>query len=182
MFSDLRGFTARSVTSSEKDLLSALDDYFEAVVEAVRRNSGDVLKFLGDGILAVFPADGSPQEACENAVAAARDALAGIEAKNLSRADKGLDALAAGFGLSFGAVTYGNIGSPDRLDFTVVGAAVNRASRIQDICKTSGKPILLEDRVARHLSFKTAPIGPHMLRGLPGTCELYSVGEIASAD
>ncbi|MEM1400056.1 MAG: adenylate/guanylate cyclase domain-containing protein [Pseudomonadota bacterium] len=174
MFADLRGFTQKTVTWPEADLLAALDDYFEAVVEAVRKNQGDVLKLLGDGVLAMFPAHGSPDTCCQSAVLAAQLAQAGIDAKNRTRSDQGKAPLAAGFGLSFGPVTYGNIGSLDRLDFTVLGVPVNRASRIQDLCKSKGETILLGEEVAQRLSIPTDPIGDHELRGLPGRHAIYA--------
>lgn len=181
MFADLRGFTAKSVAWSEDELLSALDDYFEAVVEAVHKNSGDVLKLLGDGILAIFRDDDTPQLGCHNAVSAAIDATTGLALKNRSRSEYGAEPISAGFGLSFGSVTYGNIGSPDRLDFTVVGAAVNRASRIQDLCKASGCSILMEAEVADRLNTSVASIGQHTLKGLPGKYEIYAAEHVSTA-
>jgi len=166
MFADLRGFTEKSVSWPESALLSALDDYFEAVVEAVHKNAGDVLKLMGDGVLAMFQ-DAAGANGCRNAVMAAGDALAGLETKNQDRLADEKDPLQAGFGLSFGPVSYGNIGSPDRLDFTIVGAAVNRASRIQDLCKTTGRAVLMGSEVAERAGIGVEPVGTHRLRGMP---------------
>lgn len=169
MFADMRGFTEKSMTWPEAEFLSALDDFFETVVEAVHAHSGDVLKLLGDGVLAIFPKAGSEERCCVNAVAGAQKALAAMTSKNEARSRDGKQPIAAGFGLSFGPVTYGNIGSPDRLDFTVVGAAVNRASRIQDLCKTIGWPILMADDVARRIEgsgILIESLGSHELRGI----------------
>lgn len=174
MFADLRGFTAKSNAWSERELLTALDDYFEAFVDAVIAHGGDVLKFMGDGILAIFPGETSLEGSCRNALSAAKDAISGLNAKNQRRADAGLQPLAAGIGLSFGPVTYGNIGSPDRLDFTVVGAAVNRASRIQDLCKETKEPILFEETIAKSQDGPVKLIGSKSLRGMPGSHQIYS--------
>lgn len=175
MFADLRGFTAKSGSWPEPALLTALDDYFEAVIEAVREQGGDVLKLMGDGVLAMFPVTESKQTCSINAVRAAQAALAKLAHKNQRRAQNGAAPLAAGIGVSFGRVTYGNIGSPDRLDFTIVGEAVNRASRIQDLCKTQERAILFDATIAEHLSEPVDPIGSHPLRGLPGQHAIFSV-------
>ena len=126
MFSDLRGFTALSDTASETDVLDTLNGYFDAVVNAVEDNGGDVLKFMGDGVLSIFAVDDpdSRTDRHKQAVRAAVDALAAIATLNDTRTRSGKPALDIGIGLNAGEVSYGNIGSPGRLDFTVLGSAV----------------------------------------------------------
>ena len=147
MITDLRGFTAKSEQWSDEQLLDALNGYFDVVVQAVDENAGDVLKFMGDGILSIFKIDemNSAVDQCEKAIKAARTALAGLDDLNRERAKAGEPALEFGIGINVGPVTYGNIGSPGRLDFTVLGSAVNLASRVQDLCKQLGEPVLVTE-------------------------------------
>ena len=132
MFCDLRGFTAMSDNATEEQVFEALNGYFDLVVQSVEDHGGDVLKFMGDGILSIFPiSDGVERAAqCRNAARAAQDALAGLDALNVNRKEAGQPPLEFGVGINVGQVSYGNIGSPGRLDFTVLGGAVNVASRI----------------------------------------------------
>jgi adenylate cyclase len=177
MFTDLRGFTQKTETWEEEKLLAALNDYFEVVVQAVENRSGDVLKFMGDGILSIFPFESSDHstERCREAIEAARDAITALERLNQVRARAGEKELAMGIGLNRGAVTYGNIGSPGRLDFTVLGPAVNLASRVQDLCKTVGDPVLSTGSVAdaRIEYFETR--GHHEVRGLEEPVEVFAL-------
>src|SRR6185437_8407216 len=127
LLTHLRGFTPLSLTSSRSQLLATLGRYFEAVVDAVRAEGGDVLKFLGDGVLSIFPVDeGGRMAACAAAVRAVSWAIAAARAEDLP------PFIAA---LHVGPVMYGNIGSPTRLEFTVVGPAVNIVSRLEEIAK-----------------------------------------------
>ncbi|MGI9435821.1 MAG: adenylate/guanylate cyclase domain-containing protein [Geminicoccaceae bacterium] len=168
MFSDLRGFTDKSSRWSDRELLDALDGYFEAVVDAVHRHQGDVLKFLGDGILAVFPIkdEGSTKARCAGALEAAFDARQGLAQFNDTREAAGQEPIDFGTALHVGEVTYGNIGSPDRLDFTVIGETVNLASRLEGLCKTLDEPILCSDAMGECLASKLHSIGSHEIHGL----------------
>jgi adenylate cyclase len=153
LFCDLRGFTGMSERLDEADLFAALDRYVEAVVEAVRGGGGDVLKFLGDGVLAIFPVEASRTDACRaalDAVAAARERLAG------SAAAEGTP-LAFIAALHVGQVVYGNIGSPDRLDVTVLGPAVNLVSRLEGLAKELGRPLLCSAAFAAGLAASARP-------------------------
>ena len=174
MFSDLRGFTEKNIKWKEKDFLKALDDYFETVVNAVHKNNGDVLKLIGDGVLAMFH-NQNQKECCVNALNAAVDALSGIKNKNEQRRKNKQEIISAGFGLSYGKITYGNIGSLDRLDFTVVGTAVNQASRIQDLCKNTNKQILCGEEVAKNIRKLVSPIGKYKLKGMPNKQQIFAV-------
>ena len=177
MFTDLRGFTQKMETWEEKKLLAALNDYFEVVVQAVESQGGDVLKFMGDGILSIFPFENPDQstERCRSAIEAARDAITVLGKLNQRRMKAGEDELAMGIGLNRGTVTYGNIGSPGRLDFTVLGPAVNLASRVQDLCKTVGEPVLLTGSVAEANEKHFLSRGHHEVRGLEEPVEVFAL-------
>jgi adenylate cyclase len=163
LFCDLRGFTTLSERLGEAGLFAALDRYFEAVVEAVRGEGGDVLKFLGDGILAIFPVEtggrGAACAAALRAVEQARQRLAGALAGDGSP-------LAFVATLHVGQVVYGNIGSPDRLDFTVLGPAVNLVSRLEGLAKQLDQPMLCSAAFAREVGTSLAPLGAFPLKGL----------------
>lgn len=176
MFSDLRGFTDKSNRWSDRDLLDALDGYFEVVVDAVKQHEGDVLKFLGDGILAIFPIqdEAAISARCAQALHATLDARQKLIDLNKTRKANGREALDFGTALHVGEVSYGNIGSPDRLDFTVIGDTVNLASRIEGLCKTLGEPILCSEAIHRHLGSTLRSTGIHSIRGVPDPVELLA--------
>jgi len=175
MFTDLRDFTRRSEQWPEEKLFSALDSYFESVVDAVRSNGGDVLKFMGDGILSIFPIGDEASRATQSAraVSAARGALASLNAVNLEQGRSEEDCLRIGIGINIGTVTYGNIGSPDRLDFTVLGSAVNVASRVQDLCKVLGHSVLATSSVAACVPDTLTSWGQHEIRGVAEPVEVF---------
>ncbi|WP_419908457.1 adenylate/guanylate cyclase domain-containing protein [Hoeflea sp.] len=177
MFCDLRGFTTMSAQWPETKLMAALDAYFELVVDAVRDRGGDVLKFIGDGVLSVFPvADAASRtQRCVDAATAARTIAASLETLNQERESQKLEPLRIGTGIHIGHVTHGNIGSPDRLDFTVLGQAVNLASRVQDLCKVVGKPVLATAPVAALVPDAFHSEGHHPVRGLDEAVEIYSL-------
>ena len=172
LFCDLRGFTGISERLDEADLFAALDRYFEAVVEAVRGGGGDVLKFLGDGILAIFPVEaaGSRAAACGAALRAvdhARERLTGAAAADGTP-------LAFTATLHVGQVVYGNIGSPDRLDFTVLGPAVNLVSRLEGLAKELDRPLLCSAAFAAALDAPLASLGRFALKGVTEPEEVFA--------
>jgi adenylate cyclase len=173
LFSDLRGFTALSERLEEAALFAALDCYFEAVVEAVRAERGDVLKFLGDGVLAIFPVEiaGSAAAAC----AAALRAIGQIEARLAEAPPAGGAPLAFTATLHVGDVVYGNIGSPDRLDFTVLGPAVNLVSRLEGLAKELGRPVLCSAAFARALEAPALSLGRFALKGVAREQEVFAL-------
>jgi adenylate cyclase len=176
LMTDLRGFTEKAERWDDEALLAALDGYFELIVDAVVRGGGDVLKFVGDGILAIFPVEGQAvRQRCRAAVDAALEARRALIGLNRMRHGAGLEALDFGTALHLGRVTYGNIGSRDRLDFTVIGRAVNLASRVQDLCKTLGEPVLCTGEVARWVNPRPARVGTHPIRGLANPIELFAL-------
>jgi adenylate cyclase len=170
LFCDLRGFTGMSERLDEADLFAALDRYFEAVVEAVRAGGGDVLKFLGDGVLAIFPVGAARTDACRaalQAVAEARERLVGAMAA---------DGMPLAFiaTLHVGQVVYGNIGSPDRLDFTVLGPAVNLVSRLEGLAKELDRPLLCSAAFAAALDAPLASLGRFALKGVTEPEEVFA--------
>ena len=177
MITDLRQFTWMSENWTEADLLNALDQYFEVVVNAVREHKGDVLKFMGDGVLSIFVIDkeNSREERNISAINAARLATANLTEVNAQREGVGLAKLSMGIGVDVGSVTYGNIGSPDRLDFTVLGRAVNMASRVQDLCKVLKEPILLTEAVAVYQHCNLRSFGRQETRGVSDPVEIFAV-------
>ncbi|MDP5218030.1 adenylate/guanylate cyclase domain-containing protein [Ruegeria sp. 2205SS24-7] len=175
LFADLRGFTEKASAWPEADLLSMMGEYFEMVVTPIQDKGGDVLKFMGDGILAVFDIDDDAQASCRAAIKAAHQALANLRDYNDTAGDKGKEAIEFVIGIDFGRVTFGNIGSPDRLDFTVVGQAVNVASRLQGLCKKLDEKILVTQSVAKRMTSDVQSTGYHSVRGLPEEIEVFRV-------
>jgi adenylate cyclase len=170
LFCDLRGFTVMSERLDEADLFAALDQYFEAVVEAVRGGGGDVLKFLGDGVLAIFPVEAGRTDACRRAleaVAEARERLAEAAAADGTP-------LAFIATLHVGQVVYGNIGSPDRLDFTVLGPTVNLVSRLEGLAKELDQPLLCSAAFAAALDVPLASLGRFALKGVTEPEEVFA--------
>ncbi len=179
--SDLRGFSDRADRLSGTDVLAVLNAYFEAMAAAVIAHGGEILKFIGDGLLAVFPiaADDDGREAAAASLAAAREALAAVARLNASPsppldAVDGWQPLRSGIALHLGDVFFGNVGAPERLDFTVIGRAVNEASRVESLTKTLGRQILVTADVARRLDDPLEAMGEHELRGFSGRAALYA--------
>lgn len=163
LVSDIRDWTGLNVRHSPEDALAIANGYFEAIAEAVENNGGEILKLIGDGVLAVFPTDpDGPDDraACANALSAARRAL------EIARDTEQLADLRFGMGIHFGEVLYGNVGSRTRLDFTVLGQAVNVAARIEGLCGKLGAPILFSDEVAARLSDPGEAVAEEDLKGL----------------
>ncbi len=175
LFVDLRGFTEKASSWSENDLLCMMGEYFEMVVAPIQEHGGDVLKFMGDGILAVFNVDDDAAASCRSAVQAAEQALVNLRDYNDAAVEKKKEPIKFVVGIDFGRVTFGNIGSPDRLDFTVVGQAVNVASRVQELCKKLDEKILVTQSVAEHMARSMQSAGYHNFRGLPEEIEVFVV-------
>lgn len=156
-YCDLRDFTAMTETVEEQAMLGLMNAYFEHVYESVSVYGGEVLRFIGDAMLIVFPSDHGrdrargPAKACEDALAAARDAVDRLPALNARLRRQGLPQIRFGIGLHEGAVLYGNVGAADRLDFTVMGPAVNRTARIETLTKRLQTPILMSESFAAQL-------------------------------
>lgn len=150
-FSDLRESTRLSIELPRADFLALLNRYFDCAAGAVLAEGGEVLRYIGDAVLAIFPAETEAQtrEACERAVRAARAARLRLAELNAERAAGGLPPIDFGIGMHVGEVTYGNIGVPDRLEFTVIGEAANRAARLQNQSKILRCPLVVSEDFAR---------------------------------
>lgn len=177
-FSDLRQSTTMADTMSREDYLAALNQYFDCVAGAVIEHDGEVLKFIGDAVLAIFPIKDhfDPQpEACGKALAAIRAASEHIAKVNQDRTGEGKLPLSFGTGLHRGTITYGNVGTDRRLDFTVIGPAVNEAARIEDLCKTLDAPVLMSSAFAKGLDIALTSFGEHPLRGVKSSQEIFGL-------
>ncbi|HMR31225.1 MAG TPA: adenylate/guanylate cyclase domain-containing protein [Geminicoccaceae bacterium] len=168
---DLRGFTAMSERLPRGETVALLNRWFDAVGAALEPRGGEILKFMGDGLLAAF----TGADACARALEAAQDAIAGCERLNAQLAAEGRATLAFGLGLHVGDVEFGNIGTHDRLDFTVIGPAVNQASRLQDLSKTAGSPIVASADFAAACGRPMRHLGSRELRGVEQPVETYGI-------
>jgi adenylate cyclase len=184
MFTDLRGFTAFSESASEAEVFDALDSYFDLVVKSVEEKGGDVLKFMGDGILSIFsvPSAAERSQQGRQAALAAQGVLLGLALLNKERGRDGKSPLNIGIGINAGPVSYGNIGSPGRLDFTVLGAAVNVASRIEGLTKIVGDRVLATAAVAQAAPDLFASRGHHEVRGVRDPVEVFALLEMPPQD
>jgi adenylate cyclase len=175
-YCDLRGFTEISEDHSPTQVVEVLDGYFECVANAIRDSSGEILKFIGDGVLAIFDfADSDPTKACRHAVDAALAALDAVEAWNQQRS-QGENSLKMGVALHAGSVLHGNVGSRERLDFTVIGGAINEVSRLEPLCRTTGVPLVMSHRfVDLYSDSDLVGLGRFVLRGVREPQEVYSL-------
>ena len=175
-FSDLRGFTAMGEGVDNETLVASLNDYFDAIVPAIYAAGGEVLKYIGDAVLAIFPHRSypDPQAACIAAIAAAHEGSAALHSVNARRADAGLPQLHHGIGLATGTYSYGNIGARERLDFTAIGATVNLASRVEGLTKDVGRPVLCTERVHRIGRLSGECVGSFNLKGIAEPVDLYA--------
>lgn len=172
--SDLRGFSALSERIDAGRVVGLLNEYFDGIGAALTAEGGEILKFIGDAVLGVFALmDDDPRPMCAAALRAAVAAQAAFDARN--RRVPAEDALRFGLALHAGDVVYGNIGTPDRLDFTVIGPAVNRAARIAELCKALDHRVLVSADVAQHAGATLRPLGRHPLRGLDDTIDLFTL-------
>ncbi|HKO09011.1 MAG TPA: adenylate/guanylate cyclase domain-containing protein [Alphaproteobacteria bacterium] len=173
-YCDLRGFTHLSDTLPHDELITLLNEYFEAVGEPVIARGGEILKFIGDAMLAIFPLDLElDRSATQPALAAAGDALANVRELNARRAANGQRSIKLGIALHIGDVGYGNIGAPTRLDFTVIGSAVNKVVRIEALSKALDRPLLLSADFARRYGQPLLSLGFHALRGISEPEEVF---------
>ena len=174
-FSDLRGFTRITDTAPEH-VIPMLDDYFDAIVSAIHERGGDVLKLIGDGVLAIFTAE-DRRQACLAALAAAKLAQQRVAVLNERRFAEGVPTTDAYLGLHVGDVFYGNVGSKARLDFTVIGPAVNEVSRIAAMCRSAEQSVLLSSAFVSALEDKKrfVSVGRYALRGVGRPQELFTI-------
>ena len=175
LYADLRDFTALSETSEPAVMIAALDAWFDRVAGAVHAFGGEVLKFIGDGVLAMFPVTGAPAEACEAALRAVSAARAGMAHLDAAPQARGLPSLSFGAALHLGEILWGNIGAADRLDFTAIGPAVNLVSRLEGLCRQLGRSVLISGAVAAETTTSLVPLGEHVLRGIAAPCTVFTL-------
>ena len=183
--SDLRGFTALSEQLPSEQTIDLLNAHFERLVGPIKAFRGEVLKFIGDGLLAIFPIEDADTDravtAALNAVRAARAGMAALAGERKAASEPAPD---FGVALTIGDVVYGNIGAPDRLDFTVIGPTVNAASRIEPLCKALDCPVLASDGFAAAAALAghdMTSLGRHALRGIDAPAELFTLPEFAAS-
>ena len=165
-FCDLRGFTRASDTLPRTELVALLNDYFGVMAQAVTSGGGEILKFMGDGMLAMFPAT-ARADAAVRALRAAQRATAAVAKLNEGRAVAGQADLRFGLALHIGEVMFGNIGASSRLDFTVIGPAVNHAARLEKLSANINRPVVLSSQLAVLLPPDAVePLGRHMLKDI----------------
>jgi len=175
-YCDLRGFTRMSEELPRDQVIGVLNDWFACMAAPVHARGGEVLKFIGDAMLAVFPMEHRDAEIASNAaLEAAREAVAAMEAHNIACIECGEPSVDFGIALHMGPVIFGNIGAPDRLDFTVIGPAVNRVVRIEEMCRKLQCGVLVSAEVARHCRAPLASIGRHDRRGVGTPVELFTL-------
>ncbi len=176
---DLRDFTAMSNQLPRDEVLAILNDYFDAVTRPVLAHGGEILKFIGDSVLAIFPMkdDLDRDDKCRVALTAAEEALEAMRDVNELRASAGKAPLGIGIGLHAGSVSYGNIGSQTRLDFTVIGPAVNLAARITGLCRPLNQRLLASRAFASPCGSKLVPLGHYPMHGFDQPQEVYGLPE-----
>ncbi len=184
VFADLRGFTKLSDEVETEDIVGTLDQYLERMAEPIEDAGGEVLKFMGDGMLATFPmTDQEGADQCEIALITSLKMISGVKELNLERQSKGLPTMELDVALHVGEVMYGNVGSKNRLDFTVVGPAVNEVSRIESLCDKLKTDMLISGefvKAANHHYQHLESIGFHSLRGVRTPKELFKVKDCAA--
>jgi adenylate cyclase len=178
-YSDLRGFTRITDTAPPAQTIALLNDYAEAAISSIHDHDGDVLKLIGDGILAIFPYDSEPESACARAVAAEGALRHRLGKLNEKRTAAGKPTTEIYLGLHIGEVFYGNIGSRERLDFTVIGPAVNEVARIAAMCRSAERDVLLSTDFAAVITrigaVPPVSVGRYALRGVERPQELFTL-------
>ena len=171
---DLRDFTGLSDLWPRDDVIDILNGYFDAMAGPIEQHGGEILKFMGDGLLAIFPL--ANDAACNRLLKAIREAQAEMTVLNEEMTKNGHKPLGYGIGVHVGDVMYGNIGSRSRLDFTVIGPAVNIASRLESLTKELKRPVLLSRAFVEKAgcSGELESLGPHHLRGLEEPVDVFA--------
>lgn len=170
VFADMRRFTEITAGMSAEEATSLLNDYYDCIVPHIEGNGGEVLKFMGDGVLAIFAAEADGRRAAQAALTSAQAALAAVA----DYRDTASTPFEVGIALHFGEIAYGNVGSGARLDYTVIGRDVNKASRIAALCGTLGAPLLVSDEFRARCGSNWVCHGTFKLKGLPGESEAFA--------
>lgn len=178
MIADLSDFTSVSDIVSKEEMVSALNRYFDAMLAPVHAAGGQVLKFLGDGFLAIFPCEpGMERKTAGKALEAAKSALDAVGELAEIEADLERPAMGLNIALHLGEVMFGNVGSRHRLDFTVIGPTVNEASRMESLCRSLGTDLIMSESVAQLLPEDVRLLTRTELRGVKGERALYAPAE-----
>ncbi len=184
-YADIRGFTPISDAAPGDVIVDLLNDVFEILTAALRPRGGQVLKFIGDGMLATFSFEEADRaETCRRALDAAIEAMQQLDALNTARAAAGVPVASVVLALHIGEVLYGNVGATDRLDFTIIGPAVNEATRIEALCEPLGRSVLISPEfaaIAVDSGCRLEPLGLHALRGVREPKEIFALDVSAGA-
>lgn len=182
---DLRDSTRLSESMPVEDFFRSLNDFFDCTAGAVLDHGGEILSYIGDAVLAIFAIDGPEKPlreacireegACAAALAAARDARSRIDALNERRKTRGEPPLEFGLALHVGDVMYGNLGVPQRMQFTVIGAAANEAARLAGMCKDLGRWVLVSSAFPRCFPGEMVSLGHHVMRGVGTPEEIFTL-------
>jgi len=180
--SDLRGFTALSDRLEPEIVVDILNRYFDCQVPAIRRHGGEILKFMGDGLLAIFPL--GDEDACGRVLATVVEIQNAIARLNDRHRTNGRERLGYGIGVHLGDVMYGNIGSENRLDFTVIGEAVNIASRLESLTKEVGQPVLFSQAFADMAGdeARLESLGSHHVKGLATPIAVFGLPDAQASE
>jgi adenylate cyclase len=176
-YSDLRNFTHLTETLPAEQVLEMLNEYFEFVSAAVTARGGEILRFIGDAMLIVFPIDDNmcKQTACNAAIDSAIDARNTLASLNHQRRRHGQPTIEFGVGLNVGEVIYGNVGAPDRLDFTVMGPAVNRTARLESLTRELSCDILFSQKFSELIETRSEFLGNHEMKGISEPQAVYAL-------
>ncbi len=178
-YADIRGFTPISDSAPGPVIIDLLNDVFEVLTATLRPRGGQVLKFIGDAVLATFSFEEADRaETCRRALDAAIEAMRDIDALNTARAAAGVPVAAVDFALHLGEVLYGNVGATDRLDFTVIGPAINEVARIEALCEPLGRAVLASAEFVAAASagdLRLRSLGRHELRGVREAKEIFAL-------
>ena len=178
--SDMRGFTSLSDRLPGEELIALLDEYFDAVAAPVQARGGEVLKFMGDGLLAIFPLGGStPADAAESALAAVDESIRRIAGLNGERRAAERSQFRIGIGMHLGDIIFGNVGAVDRLDFTAIGPAVNLACRLETLTKRLGRDLIVSHDFAGACRRPLVSLGFHPVKGLSEPEEVFGLADHA---
>ncbi|MBT3398407.1 MAG: adenylate/guanylate cyclase domain-containing protein [Rhodospirillaceae bacterium] len=181
---DLRGSTALAETLPMEDYLATLDAYFDCTAGVVLEHGGEVLKFIGDGVLAIFPVDTETRRVesmCRSAISTAREALERAARMNTKREGSNMPPIKFGMSLHVGEVVYGNVGTDRRLDFTVIGSAVNEAARLEGLTKNLDVPVVASAKFADAAPETLVTLGAHKVPGVSGELEAFTLPELTAS-
>ena len=183
LFSDIRNFTTRSEFMAPEALIDMLNRYFSEMTQSVHAQGGTVDKFIGDGMMCFFGAPQPLERPAQSAVAAARDMLARLERLNATFKEQGIEPITIGIGLHVGDAVVGHVGSDDRHEYTVIGDAVNTASRIEGLCKSVGNPLVISRDVWAEIDNREnfTPLGEHAVKGR-SSVEVYGYTGTSKGD